>query len=383
MAPGESTNKKRTPTATDSASLPNQKRGRRKAPAQGAQLRQLDDQIVSLLNQRAELAETEAKGPDDGPNATSAATEPDDVERAVARNKGPLEDRCIAAVFRELVSGCRARLRPLQVAFLGPEHSYSHQAAVKRFGHSVDLVPVATISAVFDAVIRGDVQYGLVPLENSTDGRIADTLEMFVRTPVRISGEVPLRIHHHLLGKCRRDEIREVGSKPQAMSQCRNWLSQHLPKARLVPMASTTVAAETAAKKPGVAAIASHQAGVTYGLNVLAEHIEDNPHNVTRFAVIGHQSAQRTGHDITSLMFQLEHKPGALADSMAIFKRNRLNLTWIESFPLPGTNKEYLFFVELEGYETDLRVRRAIESLRRKTERLEILGSYAHTEPID
>jgi chorismate mutase/prephenate dehydratase len=167
------------------------------------------------------------------------------------------------------------------------------------------------------------------------------------------------------------------------MSQCRNWLSQHLPNARLVPMASTTVAAETAAKQSGVAAIASQQAGIQYGLAVLAERIEDNPDNVTRFAVIGHASAERTGQDLTSLMFQLDHKPGALADAMAIFKRNRLNLTWIESFPLPGTSKEYLFFVELEGYETDLRVRRAIESLRKKTERLDILGSYARTEPVD
>lgn len=376
MAPGKSTKKKSTKPAPDSTSAQKKKR-----PARGTQLRRLDREIVGLLNQRATLTVELAKAED--PDSSTAATAPEDVARATGQNKGPLVDSCVRAVFRELVSGCRALVQPLRVAYLGPAHSYSHQAAVKRFGQSVDLTPVATISAVFEAVDRKDVQFGLVPLENSTDGRIADTLEMFVRTPVRISGEVPLRIHHHLLGKCRREEICEVGSKPQAMSQCRNWLSQHLPNARLVPMASTTVAAETAAKKPGVAAIASQQAGVNYGLCVLAERIEDNPNNVTRFAVIGHESAERTGQDITSLMFQLEHKPGALADGMTIFKRNRLNLTWIESFPLPGSDKEYLFFVELEGYETDLRVRRAIESLRKKTERLEILGSYARTDPVD
>ena len=384
MAPGKSTKKTKTTPSTDSASSPRKKRSGRSSAARGTQLKRLDREIVRLLNQRAELA-CELVKTENAANdvAVSPATEPDDVARAAEKNKGPLDDYCVQAVFRELVSGCRALVRPLRIAYLGPQYSYSHQAAVQRFGQSIDLTPVATISAVFESVDRGDVQYGLVPLENSTDGRIADTLEMFVRMPVRISGEVPLRIHHHLLGKCRREEIREVCSKPQAMSQCRNWLSEHLPNARLVPMASTTVAAETAAKKPAVAAIASQQAGINYGLCVLAERIEDNPHNVTRFAVIGHESAQRTGQDITSLMFQLEHKPGALADSMAIFRRNRLNLTWIESFPLPGTSKEYLFFVELEGYETDLRVRRAIESLQRKTERLEILGSYARIDPVD
>jgi chorismate mutase/prephenate dehydratase len=222
----------------------------------------------------------------------------------------------------------------------------------------------------------------LVPIENSTDGRIVDTLDMFVRLPVRICGEVQMRIHHNLLGNGSRGEVREVYSKPQAISQCREWLAKHLPEARTVPVTSTAAAAQRAASDRQVAAIASRQAGTNYGLRVLAKHIEDNPDNLTRFAIIGPESGQRTGNDKTSLMFELTHQPGSLADSMVIFKRNRLNLTWIESFPKPGSKQEYLFFVELEGHYKDLRVRRAITALTKKTVRMEILGSYAKTAPV-
>ena len=347
-------------------------------------LLRLDRELVAQLNQRAQWARAlAAAGGGQGVVPASPAAEADEVRRAAEHNEGPLDDRCVRALFRELVSGCRALVQPMRVAYLGPPHSYSHQAAVQRFGQSVDLLPVATIAAVFEAVNRGDVQFGLVPLENSTDGRIADTMEMFARMPVRISGEVQLRIHHYLLAKGRREDVRQVCSKPQAMSQCRNWLSQQMPQAQLVPTDSTAAAAEMAASNASVAAIASRQAGIRYGLTTLADRIEDNPNNATRFAVIGQGTSPRTAHDITSLMFQLKHQPGTLADAMAIFKRNRLNLTWIESFPLQGKSSEYLFFVELEGHETDLHVRRAIESLRAKTDRLEVLGTYGRTDPVE
>ncbi len=225
-------------------------------------------------------------------------------------NRGPLHAEAVRAIFRELLSGSRALLRPKHVVYLGPEYSYSHLAAVEQFGLSSELIPVATIAAVFDAVNRGQADFGLVPIENSTDGRVADTLDMFARLPLRICGEVQLRIHHYLLGKCSRSEVREVYSKPQALSQCRAWLARHLPEARLVEMASTTAAARLATEKPGAAAIASRQAGVNYGLDVIAADIEDNRHNVTRFAVIGDHSAARSGNDKTSLMFELPHQPG-------------------------------------------------------------------------
>lgn len=305
------------------------------------------------------------------------------IKRIVGKNKGPLADAAVRAVFREVVSGCRALQRQPRVAFLGPEYSYSHQAVVERFGSTVDYAPVATIAAVFEEVNRGHATYGLVPVENSNDGRVVDTLEMFARMPTRICGEVRLHIHHQLLAKCPRDQITEVYSKPQAISQCRNWLAKHLPAAKTIEMTSTTAAAQLASQKEGAAAIASKAAGINYGLDAVVANIEDNPRNITRFAVISREIGPRTGNDKTSLLFQLEHQPGALADAMGIFKRNRLNLTWIESFPVAGADSEYLFFVEMEGHAKDLKVRKAITALEKKAMRLEVLGSCQKTEPID
>lgn len=310
------------------------------------------------------------------------------VENAVSRkssraNDGSLPDSCLEAIYKEFASGIRSTSQREKVAYLGPLHSYSHLAALRRFGTSSELVAVRTIAAVFEEVTSGQADSGVVPIENSTDGRIVDTLDMFTRCRVKICGEVPLRIHHNLLGSGRRDQIREVQSKPQAISQCREWLAHHLPDVTLTHTSSTTVAAERASKDSSVAAIASQQAGVEYGLRVLAKHIEDNPENITRFAVLAKEPASKTGDDKTALMFELPHQPGALADAMVIFKRHRLNLTWIESFPKPGSPKEYLFFVELLGHQQDLRVRKALASLAKKTVTLEVLGAYPVVPPVD
>ncbi len=351
-------------------------------PALESQLQRLDHEQLKLMNQRAQLALKVGK-------ARQAAGQPAFVlgeeEQAVARlvelSKGPLPGRAIRAAFREIVSGSRSLLHAVTVAYLGPEYSYSHLAAIHRFGQTAELTPVGTIAAVFEEVNRGQSQFGLVPIENSTDGRIADTLEMFTRLPVRMCGEVQLPIHHTLLGKCPRTEVREVYSKPQALSQCRNWLAKHLPGARTIEVTSTSTAAQLANEKPGAAAIASLQAGLHYGLSVLAEQIEDNPDNSTRFAVIAEQTAPRTGNDKVAMMFQTEHRFGALVDALAVIKRNRLNMTWIESFPVPGSGRAYLFFIELEGHQSDPRVRRAVDSLAKKTLRLEVLGSFPASLP--
>ena len=276
------------------------------------------------------------------------------------------------------VSLCQHEVRLHQpIAYLGPIYSYSYLAAVKHFGSAASLVPVATIAAVFDELVRGQAAFGVVPIENSTDGRVVDTLGMFARWPVRVCGEVLLPVHHCLLGRCPRGEIAEVYSKPQALSQCRGWLGQHIPDARLIEVASTAAAARLAAEKDGVAAIASFEAGVHHGLDVIDENIEDNSHNVTRFAVIGNRPCEPTGRDKTSLMFQLKHQPGALADAMVTFQEAKINLTWIESFPLPSHPNEYLFFIELEGHEKSKSVASALQKLRGQTLRLEVLGSYA------
>jgi chorismate mutase/prephenate dehydratase len=262
------------------------------------------------------------------------------------------------------------------IAYLGPMYSYSYLAAVEHFGMAAPLVPVATIAAVFDELIRGQATYGVVPIENSTDGRVVDTLGMFARLPVKICGEVLLPIHHCLLGRGPRSEIVEIYSKPQAMSQCRGWLSTHVPDARLVEISSTAAAARLAAEKPGAAAVASREAGIHHGLEVIDENIEDNQDNVTRFAIIGNKESAPTGRDKTSLMFQLRHQPGALAEAMVAFQKAKLNLTWIESFPLADHPREYLFFVELEGHVASKNVASALSALRKQTLRLEILGSY-------
>ena len=263
-----------------------------------------------------------------------------------------------------------------QIAYLGPLYSYSYLAAVKHFSESASLVPVSSIAAVFESILQNQATYGVVPIENSTDGRIVDTLTMFAKLPVKICGEVMLPIHHCLLSRTPRADIREVYSKPQALSQCRYWLSQNLPEARVIEISSTTRAAQVAAEKSGAAAIASREAGKHYGLNIIADCIEDNSDNTTRFAVLGNQSPKRTGKDKTSIMFQIPHQSGALADAMQLFSKSKLNMTWIESFPIPGNAVEYLFFIELEGHSGDKSVATAIAALSKQTLRLEMLGSY-------
>jgi len=342
----------------------------------GHEIARLDLELLSAIQRRAKLSQKLARST----KRSGAGKFFPDLEEALqtvlARSRGPLPRRSVRAIFREVVGGCRSLIRQMRIAVLGPLYSYSHLAALERFGQSVEFVPVGSIAAVFEEVNRGHSEFGLVPVENSTDGRIADTLDMFTRLPVRISGQVEMEIHHTLLGKCSRGEITEVYSRPQALSQCRNWLAKHLPTARTIEVTSTSTAAQLAKEKPGAAAIASWQAGVHYDLDVLAERIEDNPGNTTRFAVIGGEAPAPTGNDCTAMLFQVEHRPGALAEAMNVFKRNEVNLTWIESFPIPGSDRAYLFFVEMEGHQTDERLQRTVSALEHKALRLEILGSF-------
>jgi chorismate mutase/prephenate dehydratase len=359
----------------------------------------LDQQILDLANQRAALesrhAERRRAAGKDADVVAGAKSDAERLDRLVKRNPGPLSQRAVRAVFRELASGSRAVSTARSVAFLGPLHSYSHQASIARFGHDIDLIPVGSIGSVFEEVRGGTSDFGLVPMENSTDGRIADTLDNFARSSAEICGEVQLRIHHMLAARCPRSAVNVVYSRPQALSQCRNWLAKHVPSAQTREVTSTSRAAELAATERGAAAVASAAAAASYGLDVLVANIEDNPTNVTRFAVIcrcdppasGEQDATaakphlgrsgRTGDDKTTLMFELAHECGVLADAIAVFKRNKVSLTWIESFPMSGRQGGYLFFVELEGHRDDTKVRRALASLERKAVRMEVLGSYA------
>ncbi len=372
------------PRPAASAARPTRKKTAKRGASPQAALARVDRELLKLLQDRGKLVlelVEHAKGPLRA--EVAAGLDNPDLAEVLDHVEGPVPRRVVRAVFREVVSGCRSLVFQRRVALLGPQYSYSHLAALSHFGQGVEFVPVGSISAVFEEVNRGHSDFGVVPIENSTDGRIADTLDMFTRLTVRICGQIEMRIHHTLLGKCRREEVTEVYSKPQALSQCRNWLAKHVPAARLIEVTSTSTAAQLAAEKPGAAAIASFQAGVHYGLDVLAEHIEDNPANLTRFALIGGDSPPPTGNDKTALLFQTEHRFGALADVLAEFKRCRVNLAWIESFPVPGPGQIYLFFTELEGHENDPPVRKALKAIQEKTLRLEVLGSYAAATAVD
>ena len=294
------------------------------------------------------------------------------------RQSGGASENCVRAVFREALGDVRASVHPTRVAYLGPEFSFTHLAALKYFGTGVELIPVSSIAGIFEQAQSGECDFGVVPIENSTDGRIVDTLDMFTKTKIKISGESIIPICHCLIGNLPRSSIKTIYSKAQALSQCRNWLAKCLSGAELVACNSTTQAVELAlaGADKGFAAIASMEAAKAYEVDVLVENIADNPDNRTRFVVLSKNSYDRKGNDKTSIMFQLRHVAGALADALNIFKRNHLNLTWIESFPVHGTDNEYLFFAEMEGHFKDLKIRRAIDALGKRSLRLEILGSY-------
>ena len=349
------------------------------------QIDKLDLQILDLINKRAKLAAQIGKvKSDQGGEIFSPAREEAVLNNLVSNNKGPLPEVTIRAIYREIISGSRALQRVIKIAVLGPEYSFSHIAALHRFGEAVEYMTVNNIAAIFEEVNRRHVDYGVVPLENSTDGRVADTLDMFIRIPqIKICSEVRLKVHHHLLANCEQPEIRRVYSKPQALSQCRTWLSKNLPQALLKDVTSTAAAAQLARQEPGAAAVASREAAIHYGLRILFSDIEDSPHNETRFAVIGLSPSEKTGNDKTAIMFQIPHSPGSLADILSVFKQNKINLTWIESFPSHSAKGGYVFFADFEGHADDTKVKRALAALGEHSNSLSILGSYPVAQLLD
>ncbi len=344
-----------------------------------SQIDKIDVELLKLMNERAKIAEKvgQIKEADNMP-IFSPEREDEVLQRLGSANKGPLPRVAVEAVFRELMSASRTLQKRMKVAYLGPEYSFSHLAAIQRFGQSVEFVPVGTIAGVFEAVHRYQADLGVVPIENSTDGRIADTLDMFFRLPLKIRGEVSMRIHHHLLAMCPQSEIRRVYSKPQALSQCRKWLATHVPQAQLMEVASTSTAVELAKREEGAAAVASRESAVAHGLDILVSGIEDRSNNVTRFAIVGHETAPRTGRDKTTLMIEVKDASGALYDALSAFKRNRVNMSWIESFPAEteGKAQKYVFFVDIEGHVSDLRIRRALAALERRASKVIVLGAF-------
>lgn len=376
--------RKSTSRKSKASRAPKSRAGSSKAQASlKARLKKLDGELVKRLHERARLTIEHLSLLSDPQRAMYDPVADDALWSQLEKQPGALPFAALRGIYRELLSASRRSIKATRVAYLGPQFSYTHLAAIERFGKWADLIPVTTIAAVFEEVHRGHAEFGIVPIENSTDGRIIDTLDMFTRMPLRICGEVQIAVNHNLLSRCPRNEIIEVYSKPQALSQCRDWLSHNMPQARLIEVASTSTAASLARDKPGAAAVASRQAGIEYDIPVVAATIQDNEENVTRFAVIGDEVLDRSGRDRTAILLQVPHKPGSLADALGVFKKNRLNLTWIESFPLPGPVGGYLFFLDFEGHSSDTRTQRALEALQKQAIRLEVLGSYPRSEPLD
>lgn len=355
----------------------------------------LDRRLIRMLNDRAKLVVKvgEYKRSTGLPIYTPHR-DAEVIEKAVRANVGPLPDRTVVGVYRELMSGSFMLQQPLRIGYLGPPGSYSHMGAVKHFGSSVEFEDLHEIAGVFTEVERGHVNYGLVPIENSTGGGIVETLDAFMRVhnEVSICSEVQLTVHHALLANCPPRAVRRIHSKPEVFSQCRTWLATQYPRAELVPAASSSRAAKTASDEtqqalsigaePGSAAIGSELAGQIYGLKVLFAKIEDNPNNITRFFVISRQRAQRTGDDKTSVMFNTADKPGALVQVLQVFEKAGINLTHIDKRPSGRTNWEYTFFIDAQGHRDDANMAGAIEEAATHCRSLHVLGSYPRSKRI-
>lgn len=345
----------------------------------------LDEQIQDLIQQRAECAlevaqSKRAEAKQNGGEATGfyrPEREAEVLRMVQQRNKGPLDDETVAHLFRELMSACLALQEPMKIAYLGPAGTFTQAAALKHFGQSIETVSHGAIDEVFRDVEAGNAHYGVVPVENSTEGVISHTLDMFMQSSLQISGEVELRIHHNLLsGDESLDGINKIYSHQQSLAQCREWLDANLPNAERVSVSSNADAAKRAADEKGCAAIASDTAASIYDLNIIAANIEDEPDNTTRFLIIGRNEVARSGDDKTTLLVSIMNKHAALHDLLAPFAANNVSLTRIESRPSRQGMWDYVFFIDIDGHQEDPSIAKALQELTDKTAMLKVLGSY-------
>lgn len=340
----------------------------------------IDQQLLQLINQRAEcaleVARTKLAEGETG-SFYRADREAQVLRRIKELNPGPLSDHAAMHLFREVMSACLALEKPLEVAFLGPVGTFTQQATFKHFGHAVKDVPVATIPEIFQSVETGHCQFGVVPVENSTEGVIAHTLDRFMTSPLEVCGEVEVRVHQNLLGKMSDlSAISEVYSHQQSLAQCRQWLNAHLPGVACTAVSSNAEAARLASLDAGKAAIAGAIAAELYALNVIEKNIEDESNNTTRFIVIGRQQPASTGLDKTSILVSTGNQPGALHKILAPFAEYGISMVHIESRPSRQGLWEYVFFIDIEGHRDDVDVAKALEVLKQNVKMLKILGSY-------
>ncbi len=340
----------------------------------------IDKQILLLINQRASCAmDVAATKIAQGEQGTFYRPDRESLvlRRIKDLNQGPLSNDTVAHFFRELMSACLALEKPLDVAYLGPEGTFTQQAAVKHFGSAVKTVPAATINDIFNAVENGNCQFGVVPVENSTEGIISHTLDRFLTSSLKICGEVEIRVHQNLMGLVNSlEQVTEVFSHQQSLAQCRQWLDKHLPQAQRIAVSSNTEAARLASINKQAVAIAGIVAAEIYQLNVIAKHIEDEPNNTTRFIIIGQQISSSTGNDKTSLMVTTGNQPGALHRILEPFARFNIGMVHIESRPSRQGLWDYVFFIDIDGHSEDDDVSQALAILKDNVNMLKLLGSY-------
>ena len=341
----------------------------------------LDEQIVRLLNERTrhvlEIGQMKMKSGEEiyVPHRELAV-----LQRICKLNGGPITNESLRAIYREIMSSALSLEKSMTIAFLGPEATFTHQAAVRRFGSSLHYSAQKTIADVFAEVSRKRADYGVVPVENSTEGVVTHTLDMFVDSELKIVAQIVMPIQQCLVGNTKRNQIKKLFSHPQALAQCRVWLQNNLPNVEVIETSSTTRAAELAGENANAVAIASALAAERCKLRILQADIQDNSENVTRFLVLGRQIGPPTGQDRTSLMLSIAHEVGALHRALAAFRRFRLNMTKIESRPSKRKAWEYYFFVDCDGHMDDKRVAKAIDVLNEHCNLVKVLGSYPKSE---
>ena len=348
-----------------------------------AEIDRVDDRILELLNERARCnAEIGQLKASEETSVFVPSRELEIFERLEARNPGPFPSAAIRNVFREIISASVSLQRGVRVAYLGPPATYTHQAAIQQFGQMADFVAASTIAEIFDTVESSGAEFGVVPVENSSEGVVSHTLDLFVESPLTICAEIHVSVHHDLLSKTgEQSSIRAVHSHPQALAQCRRWLELNLPNVPQYSTHSTALAAELATNDESVAAIASPVAAQLYALHVVHSGIEDVPNNLTRFVVIGRKAPKRSARDITSLLFSIKRdQVGALHRALEPFATHAVNLTRIESRPTKVRAWEYIFFCDFEGHIEDPNVAKAIEELRECCDFVKVLGSYPRAD---
>ena len=343
------------------------------------QIDTIDQELLGLLNRRADLVhEVGVVKKRDGLQIYAPEREEALLRRLISMNQGRLSETSIRAIYREIMSAALALEDDLKIAYLGPEGTWTHQAAVKKFGHSVSYSPQPNFSDVFDQVTRRKADYGVVPIENSTEGAVSHTLDLFVDSPLHICSQILLRIENCLMAAIPRGEIRTLYSHPQVFGQCRSWIHKNFPNADLVEVSSTTKAAQIAQEqaKQGAAALGGPLAAEIYGLDLLETNIQDRATNTTRFLVIGEKTCPPTGHDRTSILFAIHDRPGSLVKALQAFDNFHINLSKIESRPSKRKDWEYVFYVDLAGHCEDPQVAEALAELHQHCSMIKLLGSY-------